>query len=140
MGSREGLRLPPDSELSEEFLRPASGPGGQHLNKTSNAVRLSFHFERDSFLPPYAKARLRVIGGCRVSGGVLTILSKDSRSLADNRRVARERLSELVAEAMKRPKPRKATKPTRASKDRRIKAKSVRSRTKQGRRSPHDFD
>jgi ribosome-associated protein len=96
-------------------------------------VRLLYHFEGSSVLSPYAQERLRVLCGSRVSGGTLAIVAKEYRSLEDNRRAARERLMNFIEEARKIPKKRRATKPTRSSKERRLKEKSVHSEKKRGR-------
>ena len=125
--------LPPDSEMEEEQIRPASGPGGQHVNRTACAVRLSYRFEGSSFLSDSAKERLRNMAASRISEGVISFVAKEYRSLSDNRRAARARLSALLSAAKKQPKKRKATRPTRASKERRLNSKSVRSKIKASR-------
>ncbi len=132
--------MPPDSELEEEAIRPASGPGGQHVNRTACAIRLTYRFEGSSVLSPGAQERLRSICGSRVSGGCLAIVAKEYRSLEDNRRAARERLLGFIREAVKVPKKRHATRPTRGSKERRLKEKSVRSEIKRARGSGHSED
>jgi len=139
-GGRANAPMPPDSELEEEAIRPASGPGGQHVNRTACAIRLTYRFEGSSVLSYGAQERLRTICGSRVSGGCLAIVAKEYRSLEDNRRAARERLLSFIAEAIKVPKRRRATKPTRSSKERRLKEKSARSQIKKGRGSSHGED
>ncbi len=138
MSEKPKRLLPPDNEIEEESIRPASGPGGQHVNRTACAVRLVYHFEGSSILSPYAQERLRTICGSRVSGGDLAIVAKEYRSLEDNRRSARERLANFIEEARKIPKRRRATKPTRSSKERRLKSKAAHSDKKRERSSGYD--
>ena len=93
------LILPPDEELEEEFVRTASGPGGQNVNKTSTAVRLVYRFMESDFLSDDAKERLKnLIGGEK---DFISILARESRSLPDNREAARIRLSNLLKAALK---------------------------------------
>ena len=139
MSDKPKRLMPPDCEIEEEAIRPASGPGGQHVNRTACAVRLVYHFEGSSILSPYAQERLRTLCGSRVSGGSLAIVAKEYRSLEDNRRAARERLANFIEEARKIPKRRRATKPTRSSKERRLKSKSVNSERKRDRSSGFDY-
>lgn len=124
----------PEDELEEEFFRPAAGPGGQHLNKTSNGVRLTFNFQNSSALPSEVKARLEKIAGNALSSGKLVILSAASRGLQHNREDARIRLEALVKKAFCLPRKRKKTKPTRASGEKRLAAKARRSAVKSARR------
>lgn len=129
----------PENEIQEEFLCAAAGPGGQHVNRTATAVRLIFHAEQSQILSESAKQRLYHLAGSKAADGTVSILVKDSRSLAMNRDLARERLAELIAKALTEPRKRKKTKPSKASKERRLKAKSVRSKIKSERSSRH-FD
>ena len=132
----EKLILPPEEELEEEFVRTASGPGGQNVNKTSTAVRLVYRFMESDFLSEDAKERLKaLIGGEK---DFISILARESRSLPMNREAARIRLSNLLKTAKKAPKKRKATKPTRASREKRLAAKARRSEIKAGRRASCD--
>ena len=130
------LLLPPEEELQEVFVRTASGPGGQNVNKTSTAVRLVYRFMESDFLSDTVKARLQaLLGGDKE---FISILARESRSLPANREAARERLSNLLKTAFKEPKKRKATKPTKASIEKRLAKKSRRSEIKAGRRASFD--
>lgn len=113
-------------ELSESFVR-ASGPGGQHVNKTSSAVQLRFEAQRSPNLPPSVKARLRKLAGRRwTKDGALIITSEEHRSQPLNREAAMKKLAELIVLACEKPKRRIATKPTRGSQRRRMDAKTQR--------------
>jgi ribosome-associated protein len=122
----------PDDELDERFVR-ASGPGGQNVNKVATAVELRFNVAA-SALPEALKARLMRLAGKRLSvDGVLLIDSREHRTQVQNREAARERLADLVCRAATKPKPRTKTRPTRASRERRLVAKVQRSGVKAGR-------
>ncbi len=126
---KAGPPLPPEEELEEEFLRCASGPGGQNVNKTATAVRLTYRFLESRFLSEQAKERLKAL--CHAE--FVSFLARESRSLPENRETARRRLAALLESVRKEPRKRRPTKPTRASKQRRLEAKSRRSAIKSAR-------
>ena len=122
------------AEIEESFVR-SSGPGGQNVNKLSTAVQLRFDVRRSRSLPNDVAIRLMKLAGSRLTKeGVLVLVAQGQRTQERNRAEALERLVELVREAAKRPVPRRATKPTRASKERRIESKKHRSTIKSQRR------
>jgi ribosome-associated protein len=126
---RPGLEVP-DSDLEVAFIRSA-GPGGQNVNKVASAVQLRFLLARNTTLREDVKARLRALAGQRLTDAdEILIQARESRSQEHNRRDAEERLLDLIRRALIVPKKRHATKPTRASKERRLEGKSRSQRTK----------
>ena len=123
----------PDEELEWKFIR-SSGPGGQNVNKVASAVQLRFLLPLNTSLPMTAKNRLRRMAGQKlIDDGSILISARSERSQEQNRRDALERLAELIRAALIEPKVRKKTRPTKASKERRIESKKRRGTTKQGR-------
>jgi len=125
-----------DDEIEVRHAR-ASGPGGQHVNKTSTAIELRFDVRHSPSLPDDVRERLERLAGSRLTqDGVLVLFAQEHRSQEMNRQAAVERLVELIRRASERPKPRKATKPTYASKLRRLQGKATRAGVKANRSKP----
>jgi ribosome-associated protein len=129
-----------ESELDESFIR-ASGPGGQNVNKLATAVQLRFDVRGSPSLTDEVRARLERLAGRRLTReGVLVITAQRHRTQERNRADALDRLIELVRAAAVRPVPRRPTKPTRASKRRRLDSKKRRGNIKalRGTKASHD--
>ena len=119
-----------DWELTESFMR-SSGPGGQHVNKTSSAVELRFEAARSPNLTPEIKSRLKRLAGRRwTKDGAVVVTAEAHRSQLMNRELAQKKLIVLVREALKVPKRRVQTKPTLGSKRRRLDGKTRRGEVK----------
>jgi ribosome-associated protein len=122
----------PVSEIELRFSR-SSGPGGQHAQKTETRVEATFDVEASSALSEVQKARV-----LHKAGPILRAIAQDERSQARNRELAVERLVDALREALRVPRRRRPTKPTAASRERRLEQKRRRSETKQLRRRPED--
>lgn len=126
------------TELNFSFIR-ASGPGGQKVNKTSSAVQLRFNAVRSPSLSPEIKDRLLKLAGSRATtNGEILIEASRYRTQEANRKDALDRLAQLIRQAAHRPRRRKPTKPTLASRRRRVEAKKQRGQVKRLRRKPVD--
>ncbi len=122
-----------DWELRESFIL-SSGAGGQNVNKVASAVQLRFDALHSPSLPDEVRVRLLKTAGHRLTkDGVIVVVARESRDQIRNRAIAREKLAELIRSAAYVPKKRKPTKPTRASKERRIESKKRDARTKRQR-------
>jgi ribosome-associated protein len=125
-----------EDEIQIDFIR-ASGPGGQNVNKVSSAAQLRFDILSSPSLEPEVKERLRRIAGSRVTDdGILIIEARRYRTQEQNRFDAIQRLVALVQKALEKPKPRHKTRPTLASRQKRLQAKRQRGETKRLRGRP----
>ena len=141
--ARSALRIAPGIAIPEQEIHESAsrsrGPGGQHVNKTETRVTLRWDAARTSALPPDARAQMLCALGTRLTrDGELIVRSDRERSRARNRALARQRLAELVRAALERPAPRVDTRPTRASKERRLRAKRSRGERKRRRAAVRD--
>jgi ribosome-associated protein len=129
-----------ESEIFESFVR-SSGPGGQNVNKVATAVQLRFDARGSPSLLEPVRARVEKLAGARLTkDGVVVIFADRFRTQERNRADALERLLTLIRRAADLPKPRRATRPTKASKERRLKGKSERSGVKKLRGRPASED
>ena len=127
-----------ESELEETFVL-SSGPGGQNVNKVSSAVQLRFNAARSLALPEPVRFRLMQLAGSRLTkDGVLILTCRQFRDQSRNRAEARERLFALIREAAVEPKKRRATKPSRRAKEKRLQHKKKHAELKRARGRPHD--
>lgn len=127
----------PDDDLREVFLCTASGPGGQHVNRTASTVRLFFDVNTSLLLDPASKQRLKKQHADE--NGNISVTCRETRSQIRNRELAKETLAQWITEALVQPRARKKTKPTKASRQRRLKSKQHRSEIKAGRSEKFDF-
>ena len=127
-----------EAEIGESFIQ-ATGPGGQNVNKVATAVQLRFDVARSPSLPEDVRRRLLAAAGRRITtDGVLVLTARRHRTQERNRQDARERLLALIRAAAVAPVPRRATRPTLASRQRRLEEKSSRAAIKHGRRRPEN--
>lgn len=129
-----------ESELVFSYVR-SPGPGGQNVNKVATAAQLRFDARNSPTISGSIFNRLRKVAGSRMTAdGIIVITAHTHRTQRANREAALSRLLDLLGQAAKPPTPRVKTKPTRASKERRLEAKKSNSRRKQQRQKPSDHD
>ena len=129
-----------ESEIKEQFIR-ASGPGGQNVNKVASAVQLRFDVLHSPSLPEAVRRRLVHLAGRRLTGdGILVIDARRHRSQKQNRQEALDRLKSLLQEAAQPPRTRRPTKPSQASRRRRLESKRHRARIKRSRQPVREHD
>ena len=129
-----------EREIEESFVR-ASGPGGQNVNKLATAVQLRFNVRSSPSLPAAVRARLERLAGARLTrDGVLVISAQSHRTQGRNRQDALDRFIDLVRRAAIEPRLRRPTKPTKASRERRVEAKKHRAGLKHLRNAKPSFD
>ena len=129
-----------EREIEENFVR-ASGPGGQNVNKLATAVQLRFDVRRSPSLPDDVRTRLERLAGARLTrDGVLVIAAQSHRTQGRNRQDALDRLVDLIRRAAIKPRLRRPTRPTKASRERRVEAKKHRAGLKRLRRVRPAFD
>ena len=130
----------PRAELEFRATR-SGGPGGQHVNTSSTRIELTWNVATSPSLSDEQRARILEKLATRIDGsGVLRLTASGSRSQFQNREEVTERFAQIVAQALRIPKPRKKTKPSKASKEARLKAKKRRSETKRQRGRPSDLE
>jgi ribosome-associated protein len=126
----------PDNELEFDYIR-APGPGGQNVNKVASAVQLRFNAAASTILDEWSRTRLGTLAGRRLTReGWIVLAAHRHRTQEANRRDALERLADLITRARERPKPRRATKPSRGARERRLEGKKQRTAVKHLRRRP----
>ncbi|HUG74276.1 MAG TPA: alternative ribosome rescue aminoacyl-tRNA hydrolase ArfB [Acidimicrobiia bacterium] len=130
-----GVFTIPPGELTWRFS-PSGGPGGQHANKASTRVELLWDVDTSNAVPEELRSRLLKRLGNRVRGGTVSVIVDDTRSQWQNRALARRRLAGLLVDALRTARTRRATRPTFASRKRRLEAKSRKAETKRLRQRP----
>ena len=136
-GAPRGLTVP-EAELDERFSR-SSGPGGQHVNTSDSRVQLSIDLGTTTALDEVQRDRVLRNLASRLSGTVLTVSAEENRSQRRNRAAARQRLADLLREAVAPPVARRPTRPTRGSRRRRVQDERRRAEIKRNRKRP-DLD